>query len=176
MRNRPFVTGIASALALVLALAAAVSGGSDHRRVAVLDACDGPSFNAALQDPNACSRNGGLAFETFVGQLASMGEAPAWRFAPEQLTLQSGGTIQAFNAGGEFHTFTEVAAFGGGCVQPLNDILGLTPVPECADAGALFQTTGIAPGDELEVEDLAQGQHLFECLIHPWMRTTVVVG
>jgi plastocyanin len=141
----------------------------------VLDACDGPTFNAVLQDPNGCLRNGGVTFDRFIGQLVSMGEAPAWRFSPEELTLQAGGTLEAYNAGGEFHTVTEVAAFGGGCVQELNDILGLTPVPECADPFHVFVETGIAPGEELEIPNLTTGTHLFECLIHPWMRTTLVV-
>ena len=104
-----------------------------------------------------------------------MGRAPAWRFAPENLTLAAGGSIDAYNRGGEFHTFTDVAAFGGGCVEPLNQILGLTAIPECANAGALFASTGIAPGGELEGTPLSSGTHLFECLIHPWMRSTVVV-
>src|SRR5262245_11599899 len=39
------------------------------------------------------------------------------------------GTIEAYNKGGETHSFTEVAQLGGGCVQVLNSILGLTPVP-----------------------------------------------
>jgi hypothetical protein len=78
-------------------------------------------------------------------------------------------------AAANFHTFTEVANFGGGCVDILNQILGLTAVPECANAGVLFATTGIAPGGELEGAPLSSGTHRFECLIHPWMRTTVVV-
>jgi hypothetical protein len=36
------------------------------------------------------------------------------------------------NRGGEDQTFTEVGAFGGGCVAPLNAVLGLSPVPECS--------------------------------------------
>jgi plastocyanin len=118
----------------------------------------------------------GATFDAFIGQLVSMGQAPAWRFAPGKLSLPVGGSVDAYNRGGEFHTFTEVAAFGGGCVQVLNQILGLSPVPECANAGVLFATTGIAPRGELEGAPLAAGTHRFECLIHPWMRTTVTVG
>jgi hypothetical protein len=64
--------------------------------------------------------------------------------------------------------------FGGGCVPDLNAVLGLTPVPECADP-ALFGSTLVLPGEELEVESLPSGTHPFECLIHPWMRSTVIV-
>ena len=99
------------------------------------------------------------------------GEAPAWRFAPERLKLDAGGTITGVNRGGEFHTFTEVAAFGGGCVPELNEVLGLTPVPECAIPG-IFGATGTPPGASLTTQPLAAGTHRFICLIHPWMRTT----
>ena len=53
-------------------------------------------------------------------------------------------------------------------------LLGLDPAPEC-DIPGIFGTTGIAPGGELEGQPLSTGTHLFECLIHPWMRTTVNV-
>lgn len=174
MRKRALVS-VACALMLVLSAASATAGASNARRVQVLDDCDAATFNAALGDPNACSKAGGTTFQAFIGQLVTMGRAPAWRFAPQTMQLSAGGTIDAYNRGGEFHTFTEVAAFGGGCVEPLNQILGLTAVPECANAGVLFATTGIAPGGELEGAPLSSGTHLFECLIHPWMRTTVVV-
>jgi plastocyanin len=174
MRKRAFFS-LVSALALALSAASSATAASVHRQVQVLDDCDSVTFDAALNDPNACVKSGGTTFDEFIGQLITMGRAPAWRFAPAKFQLAAGGSIDAYNRGGEFHTFTEVAAFGGGCVQPLNQILGLTPVPECANAGVLFATTGIAPGGELETEALPSGTHRFECLIHPWMRSTVVV-
>jgi plastocyanin len=174
MRKRAFFS-IVSAIALIFSTASSTGAASTHRQVQVLDDCDAATFDAALNDPNACVKSGGTTFGEFIGQLIAMGRAPAWRFAPAQLTLATGGSIDAYNRGGEFHTFTEVAAFGGGCIAPLNQILGLTPVPECANAGVLFATTGIAPGGELEGAPLSSGTHLFECLIHPWMRSTVVV-
>jgi len=172
MRRR-FFGGVVSALVLVLALTSLAYGAAQHRRVLALDACDGPSFNAVI-GPGTCERGGGVKFDAFIEQLMAMGEAPAWRFDPEVMTLAAGGTIDAYNRGGEFHTFTEVAAFGGGCVPELNDLLGLDPAPEC-DIPGIFGTTGIAPGGELEGQPLSTGTHLFECLIHPWMRTTVNV-
>ena len=172
MRRRLFGS-LASALVLVLAMASITFGAAAHRRVTVLDACDGPSFNAAI-GPGACARAGGVTIDTFIGQLTAMGSAPAWRFAPETMKLAGGGSIDAYNQGGEFHTFTEVASFGGGCVAFLNDLLGLTAVPECGSPG-IFGTTGIVPGGELEGGPLSMGIHRFQCLIHPWMRTTVNV-
>ena len=174
MRKRALLS-LASALVLALSAASSTTAASKHRQVEVLDDCDPASFDAALGNPNACVKSGGTTFDAFISELDAMGRAPAWRFAPAQLTLSAGGTINAYNRGGEFHTFTEVAAFGGGCIPILNQILGLTAVPECANAGVLFATTGIAPNGELEGAALPSGTHLFECLIHPWMRTTVVV-
>ena len=172
MRRRTFGS-LASAILLSLAMTSTTYGAPTHARITVLDACDGPSFNAVI-GPGACERDGGVKFEDFIGQLIAMGAAPAWRFAPETLTLAEGGSIDSYNRGGEFHTVTEVAAFGGGCVPEINEILGLTPVPECGIPG-IFGTTGIPPRGELEGEPLASGTHHFMCLIHPWMKTEVTV-
>ena len=67
-----------------------------------------------------------------------------------------------------------MAAFGGGCVPPINAEMGLSPIPECADP-SLFGTTGVPPGATLAVGPLDSGTYLFQCLIHPWQRSTVVV-
>jgi hypothetical protein len=92
-------------------------------------------------------KNGGTTFSEFIAQLLAQGRAPAWRFAPGNLKLGAGGRLTAHNHGGEVHTFTEVANFGGGCIQALNDLLGLTPVPECAGfPGGAFAATAIPPG------------------------------
>jgi plastocyanin len=161
---------------VVVALVAATLAwaGAGHRQVQMLDACDGPSFDAAI-GPGTCVRNGGVTFERFIGQLVARQDAPAWRFSPDRLALEAGGTITAWNRGGEFHTFTEVAAFGGGCVDELNAVLGLTPVPECSIPG-IFEATGVVPGGDVTTGALAAGTHRFLCLIHPWMRTTVTAG
>ena len=50
----------------------------------------------------------------------------------------------------------------------------LKAVPECADAATVFATTGIAPKSELTTAALPSGTHLFQGLIHSWMRPTVV--
>jgi plastocyanin len=167
------IAAVVSAAAALVVAAVAV-GAADNRQVQVLDACDPTTFDAVLGE-GACARSGGVTFEAFVAQLLAQGRAPAWRFAPERLKLAAGGTIDAVNRGGEFHTFTEVAQFGGGCVDELNGLLGLAPVPEC-DVPGIFGTTGLAPGDTLAAGPLGPGVHRFLCLIHPWMRTTVTVG
>jgi plastocyanin len=157
-----------------LGLAPAAWAGASHRGVQILDDCDAETFNAVLGE-GACVEDGDVTFEEFIEQLITMGEAPAWRFAPGELKLNAGGTITASNRGGEFHTFSEVVAFGGGCVPELNDLLGLEPVPECAIED-IFETTGVPSGGSLTTGPLADGTHRFQCLIHPWQRTTVQAG
>ncbi len=168
--RRSVLSSLALASALMLMLASSALGAPNHRTIQILDNCDGPSFNEAL-GPGACSRPGGLSFENLERSFAR-GGAPSWRFSPSQASLAAGGSLTAINRGGEFHTFTEVAAFGGGCVPPINEALGLAPIPECADP-SLFGTTGVVPGAALEVGPISSGAHRFQCLIHPWQRATV---
>jgi hypothetical protein len=167
------VTSVTAVLATLI-VASAASAGASHRSVQILDACDPATFNAALGDGACVRKGGGVKFDKFIDQLVTKGEAPAWRFSPGQLKLDAGGTITARNTGGEFHTFSEVAAFGGGCIPEINELLGLEPVPECS-IGDIFATTGVPPGASLTTEPLAAGEHQFMCLIHPWQRTTATV-
>jgi plastocyanin len=94
---------------------------------------------------------------------------PAWRFEPSFAEAQPHDTIHAVNRGGRAHTFTEVAQFGGGFIPSpaLNE--GLTMAPECATA------TVIAPGTRVVLRDLSEGDHKFQCCIHPWMRALIKV-
>ena len=170
-RSMVVVAGIAALLILVPA--AGASAGATSRNVQMLDDCDPATFNAVL-GPGSCVKNGSTTFDEFVAQLLAQGRAPAWRFAPGQLKVDAGGTITARNRGGEAHTFTQVANFGGGCIAELNDLLGLTPVPECAGfPGGAFGATLAPPGGSVTTTPLTPGIHRYECLIHPWMRTTV---
>ncbi|MFL5756851.1 MAG: hypothetical protein ACJ77N_11195 [Chloroflexota bacterium] len=181
MIQRRVVPVVVACLFLLLLAPASVLGASSHRTVVMRDACDGPSFNApppAGIGPGTCARNGGVTLGKFVDQLHAMHRAPAWRFAPSQMKLASGGTVTATNRGGEFHTFTEVANFGPGCVDFLNVAIGLPAgqlAPECAIPG-IFGATGAGPGGTVTTDALGTATHKFQCLIHPWMRTTVNVG
>ena len=174
-RKRRLAT-MAGLAALLLLVSAAGASAASTRQVQVLDDCDSATFNAAI-GPGTCVKDGTTTFSEFIAQLLAQGGAPAWRFAPSQLSLDAGGTLQANNRGGEDHTFTEVATFGGGCIQALNDLLGLTPVPECAGfPGGAFAATMVRPGGTVTTSPLPPGIHRYECLIHPWMRSTVTVG
>jgi plastocyanin len=174
--KRRLATAAGLAALLLLVPTAGASAASATRQVQMLDDCDPATFNAAI-GPGTCVKDGGTTFQAFIGQLLAQGRAPAWRFAPGQLKLDAGGTLAAHNRGGEDHTFTEVANFGGGCIAALNDLLGLTPVPECAGfPGGAFAATLVPAGGTVTTAPLPPGIHRYECLIHPWMQTTVTVG
>ena len=179
MRGR-HVVAVCAALAIgALTMAAIAWGGASSRQVQMLDNCDGPSFNEVI-GPGTCARNGGLTFDKFVA-LLEKGAVESWRFSPEKLSIDAGGTITAVNRGGEDHTFSDVAEFGGGCIQDVNDLVGLDPVPECAGFPGppgigFFVSTLAAPGDSVTTAPLTTGTHKFLCLIHPWMRATVTAS
>src|SRR4051812_18442469 len=94
-------------------------------QVVVLDECDPTTFNAAL-GPNFC-HNVSLAplgFATTLSDLFAKAAAgtpdPNWDFEPDQMTIKKGTPVVAVDQGGEPHTFTEVAEFGGGFIPGLN--------------------------------------------------------
>jgi hypothetical protein len=155
---------------------AASSGGT---LIKARDDCDPATFNAVL-GPGACIGDGDTTFTELFDQLAEAGDAPKWRFSTTRTEVDHGRHLTVRNDGGEFHTFTKVASFGGGCIPEINHVLGLTPVPECQPEVApgvpqAFVTSGIQAGQTLSVGALPRGTHRFECLIHPWMKTTVKV-
>ena len=171
-RTRLAVLATATGALMALAGASIASAAPSSGTVMMLDACDPATFNAAIGEGTCERPGGGVTFDSFIGQLLKHGTAPSWRFAGPA-TVAAGGTLTAVNRGGEFHTFTKVAAFGGGCVDELNELLGLTPVPECAQAPGIFFTTGAGMGGSVTTAPLAAGTHRFLCLIHPWMTSTV---
>ena len=144
----------------------------------MMDACDPDTFNApppAGAGPGTCVRSGGVQFATFLEQLGKHGTIGGWHFAPPDTSAAVGQVFVAMNRGGETHTFTEVEAFGGGIVPPLND-LSHNPVvaPECS---ALEPDDFVAPGGTYREEPLEHaGTAKFQCCIHPWMRLEVKVA
>ena len=167
------LASLLAALMFVAATASTAFAAPNHRQVILLDNCDPASFNAVLGDGACVRTGGGLTFDRLIDQLLTLGTAPSWRFSPGFVRLADGGTVSAVNKGGEAHSFTEVSAFGGGCIEELNALLGLTPVAECSDP-AVFGTI-VPPGDSLTTDPLDSGTYRFQCIIHPWQRTTVVV-
>lgn len=159
--------------ALAAGAPSADRGGVVVRTVSMMDACDPTTFDAVL-GAGACVRDGGITFADFNAQLAAHGSVGAWHFAPPTLDAREGQLLQAVNRGGETHTFTEVAHFGGGFVAVLNAASGNpVPAPECLH---LTAHDFIPPGGTSERDVLDdEGTELYQCCIHPWMRTTVHV-
>ena len=153
------------------------SRGSENGRsikVDMLDKCDQTTFNAAI-GPGTCTRKHGTPFAEFIAELTATQSAHAWRFAPSTLQAAVGSAIVASNRGGEVHTFTKVAQYGGGIVPVLNHLAG-TPIvaPECLTlAPAEFVPPG---GSDSEAAFTTAGTVKFMCCIHPWMKTTVTVA
>ena len=166
------IYGVMTALCvagLLAALPTTVSS-SGAKTIKLTDECDPATFNAVL-GPGACVGDGDVTFNQFVAEFLATGQVEDWEFDPDHDHVNSGKAIRAENEGGETHTFTEVAAFGGGFVPILNDLSGNpVPAPEC------FTTTAFVPPDgQLDVGALSPGTHMFQCCIHPWMRTTIKV-
>ena len=172
--RKQFVTALAIAVGLAVFAAGARTVGfaSDIRTVAMNDQCDPQTFNAAF-GPGTCVNNGGVSLDTFVAQLIHTQQAGAWRFAPDPVRLRDGQAVQALNRGGEVHTFTEVDEFGGGIIPELNALSGnLEPAPECL---ALGDSDFIPPGGKSDPDVEEPGVVHYQCCIHPWMRTDVIV-
>lgn len=147
-------------------------------QIVALDECDPTTFNAAL-GPDFC-RNVTLGAFTTLPDLfskASSGNPDSgWDFEPDTLRIKEGTNLSVVDQGGEPHTFTEVAHFGGGFISELNTP-GENTVPECAGgfANIAVARTRILQGSTVQVNDLTKGEHYFQCCIHPWMRVKVLV-
>jgi len=150
-----------------MATSAQMAATAAQHAVALFDACDPDTFNAVI-GPGACTRRGGVRFENFVAELTRHHSVGAWHFAPSEVTMRVGQLLVANNRGGETHTFTEVDEFGGGNIQFLNDLVGLTTVaPECKNA------VDIPSGGSSSETEHEAGVEKYQCCIHPWMRAEV---
>jgi hypothetical protein len=159
--------------------AAAGQGSSRLVQIVALDECDPATFNdPSAAGPDFCHNVTLGAFTTLQGlidQAMAGTPDPNWDFEPDAVVIKSHDVLSVVNQGGEPHTFTEVAEFGGGFFEPLNG--GEAEVPECHGgfANVAVARTRILQGSHLDVTGLSKGKHLFECCIHPWMRVEVDV-
>ena len=146
-------------------------------QIVALDECDPTTFNAAL-GADFC-KNISLGSFTTLDDLFAKAVAGTpdrnWDFEPDTLNVKEGTVVSVTDQGGEPHTFTEVAAFGGGFIPPLNN--GQATIPECAGGfgNVAVARTRLLQGSTVQVVGLSKGVHHFECCIHPWMRMDVVV-
>lgn len=157
-----------------LTAGAAVQG---DKKIRLLDDCDPTTFNAVLGD-GACIGNGQTTFDEFIAELEETQDAHAWRNQPDAAKLKVGRSTIIENVGGEVHTFTPVANFGGGFVVELNGISGNpVPAPECLNFGAIvFIPAGATEeGPTAGSAEMPVGTNRFQCCIHPWMRTIIEV-
>jgi plastocyanin len=146
-------------------------------QVVALDECDPATFNAAVGEGFCKNVALGSAtkFEELFKKAAAGTPDPKWDFEPDALNIKQGTILSVVDEGGEPHTFTEVAQFGGGFIPGLN--AGEDTVPECTGGFANVDVakTRILQGSEIKVTDLKKGSHRFQCCIHPWMRMQVEV-
>jgi plastocyanin len=142
----------------------------DDKRIVIRDDCDpdDPTW------PGPCTLEGGdvdvAEFDAELTSVPAGGQLighQAWRNDPPYLKIETDDDVRVRNRGGRVHTFTKVAAFGGGRVPPLNQ--GQQTVPECTTA------TNLPPGARVTLSGLGPGNHKFQCCIHPWMRAIVKV-
>jgi plastocyanin len=152
-------------------------------QIVALDECDPKTFN----DPNPPAPGPGFCKNVALGASTTLlklfAEAqsgtpdPNWDFEPDTLKITEGTTVRVVDQGGEPHTFTEVAHFGGGFLSPLN-APGEETVPECSGgfSNVAVARTRILQGSQSEITGLSKGEHFFQCCIHPWMRVKVEVG
>ena len=176
MSPRKLVLTLAGAAALAAASPAAALAGDNV--VKVRDACDPASFNAAIGD-GTCVRDDDsgsrVTFDAFLGAFPAGHDKWSFRGSPD---VDAGESVVArFDRGGEFHTFTEVPAYGAGCVEQLNQAMGLTG-PPVVDCEAAFNDPSSFVGvgfPKATTSALDEGTHRFMCVIHPWMRSTIDV-
>jgi plastocyanin len=169
---------------LVLAASVLAAAASNPFEVRMLDQCDPETFNAAVGS-GACIGDGTVTFDHFIAEVSAAHKAGAWHFDPEAITLEPGTALKLVNRGGETHTFTKVANFGGGFIPILNTLSGNpVPAPECATVtlggpipkpetpSNIFVEAGTtedgptAGGAILPSASTTKVQ----CCIHPWMR------
>jgi hypothetical protein len=178
VRFRPRILAWSAVAALMLLVFAAVAFAAEGpKKFRLQDDCEAASFNAVL-GAGACVGNGHTTFDEFIAELEATQDARDWRNAPSTARLKAGRPTKVENVGGEVHTFTRVASFGGGFVNELNGISGNpVPAPECLNIGSLvfIPAGGVVQGPTAGSSELPVGASRFQCCIHPWMRSEIDV-
>ena len=151
--------------------------------IRIRDACDPKTFDAQFGKGTCIAgQHGTTKLQFFFDELAADQIVGAWRFNPlfRAQHVPGGQLVVIQNLGGETHTFTKVAKFGGGFVPLLNFLSGHpVPAPECLlppSGTNIFVEAGTTEtGPTAGTTELPTGTTHFQCCIHPWMRLNVVV-
>jgi len=169
---------------LVLTAGVVLTAASIPFDVRMQDQCNPATFNAAV-GPGTCVGDGTITFDHFIAELTASQKAGAWHFDPVDATLEPGTRLKLENLGGETHTFTKVANFGGGFVAPLNALTGTpVPAPECATVvfgnlipkpetpANIFVEAGLTENGPTAGDSILPSGTTtkIQCCIHPWMR------
>src|SRR5262249_47888961 len=148
---------IALGLAATMTAVAARLTADSPQVVQIRDDCDPATFNAAVgtpDNPTPCIGGGDTTFNDFIAELTATKVVEDWRFNPDHMSEPR--AIVAHNRGGETHSFTKVAEFGGGIIPPLNALSGNTKLAgECFLPGV--GKTFVGPGQDLDVPGVAGG-------------------
>jgi hypothetical protein len=184
--GRLVVAALITVVGAMWAAPAGADSGPQARAVALRDDCDPASFNEAV-GPGTCVGSGETTFNEFVAELQKDQVAKDWNMDPNHFNVKPAQAVAITNQGGELHSFTRVAMFGGGFIDFLNQLSG-NPVPcaECAvkDSHGDLQPPPpsasnmyVGPGQTvmLDTSILTMGVNRFQCVIHPWMRTIVTL-
>ena len=177
-RKSNFRTVVWTAFTAIVLLSLTVGAGAvqGDKKIRMYDDCEPVSFNEALGNPNACVGNGRTTFDEFIEELATTQDVKTWRNQPTQMHVNDGRPTLIENRGGEDHTFTRVAAFGGGVVPPLNNLSGNpVPAPECLGPIEIIAAGVTVDGPTAGSSGMPVGINRFQCCIHPWMRTVIEV-
>jgi len=169
----------------VFSLWGSVGHSRSDREVRLRDDCDPVTFNEVL-GPGGCIGDGHTTFTAFIDELTEDQSVGSWKYNPDDFHIDRDEHLVLVNRGGETHTFTRVARFGGGFVANLNALSGNdTPAPECAEVQADGTLRPRPPGpNNLFVPARSSqagpavapgGVIRFQCCIHPWMRTQLRV-
>ena len=175
------IVGSACALVCGLGCAAepraeqAVQASHGGTQIHTEDDCDPVTFGALCKP----GFNGHTTLADFLTEFGATNQVAAWEYGGGQIQVTQGNSFRVDNEGGETHTFSVVANFGGGRVPPLNTG-NPTVAPECVGAAGpnnfdMAAGTGIDVTTGAGGQLVAKGTYKVQCCIHPWMRTTVVV-
>jgi plastocyanin len=188
-------TALLASAAVPTALARDNDDGHRVETVRVEDRCDPATFNPAGVLCTRPAGGGNVTLQQLLGFIAARPahvleerDALGWRFKPDEVGVKPGTTLHVTNLGGEVHTFTNVTRTGFtlGCVGVINQFFAnLLPPADPALCNA-FPTNPalnvLAPKGanlpfptSVDVPVNGSGTLKFQCMIHPWMRTTVKV-